>query len=116
MEPPSPNLGGGHDEALAMLTAGIATSHLRMLCRELRRQRRQRQRRRRGGKLAVDGHGGRRRRQWTSSWRGAPAASISGHFIYIPYNKNTIRKSGLYDFIRMAYSQSLYYSTARNQN
>ena len=38
MEPPSPNLGGGHDEALAMLTAGIATSHLRMLRRELRRQ------------------------------------------------------------------------------
>jgi hypothetical protein len=34
-----------------------------------------------------------------------PTASISGHFIYIPYNKNTIRKSGLNDFIRMAYSQ-----------
>ena len=27
-------------------------------------------------------------------------------FIYIPYNKNTIRKSGLYGFIRVAYSQS----------
>jgi hypothetical protein len=34
-------------------------------------------------------------------------ASISAHFIYIPYNKNTIRKSGLYDLTRMAYSQSL---------
>ena len=29
-------LGGGHDGALAMLTAGIATSHLRMHRRELR--------------------------------------------------------------------------------
>jgi hypothetical protein len=36
-----------------------------------------------------------------------PTSYISAHFIYIPYNKNTIRKSGLYDFIRMAYSQSL---------
>ena len=27
-----------------------------------------------------------------------PTTSISGHFIYIPYNKNTIRKSGLYGF------------------
>ncbi len=35
-----------------------------------------------------------------------PDPSISGHFIYIPYNKNTIRKSGLYDLTRMAYSQS----------
>jgi hypothetical protein len=35
-----------------------------------------------------------------------PTASISAHFIYIPYNKNTIRKMRLYDFIRVAYSQS----------
>ena len=32
-----------------------------------------------------------------------PTSSISAHFIYIPYNKITIRKSGLYDFSRMAY-------------
>ena len=31
-----------------------------------------------------------------------PISSISAHFIYIPYNKITIRKSGLYDFIQMA--------------
>jgi hypothetical protein len=31
-----------------------------------------------------------------------PTYSMSAHFIYIPYNKITIRKSGLYDFIRMA--------------
>ena len=36
-----------------------------------------------------------------------PTSYISAHFIYIPYNKNTIRKSGLYDLTRMAYSQSL---------
>ncbi len=36
-----------------------------------------------------------------------PTSSISAHFIYIPYNKITIRKSGLYDFTRMAYSQPL---------
>ena len=34
-----------------------------------------------------------------------PTSYISAHFIYIPYNKNTIQKSGLYDFIRVAYSQ-----------
>jgi len=26
-----------------------------------------------------------------------PTPSISAHFIYIPYNKKTIQKSGLYD-------------------
>ena len=31
-----------------------------------------------------------------------PIAYISTHFINIPFNKNTIRKSGLYGFIRMA--------------
>ena len=35
-----------------------------------------------------------------------PTASISAHFIYIPYNKNIIQKMRLYDFIRVAYSQS----------
>ena len=33
-----------------------------------------------------------------------PTSSISAHFIYIPYNKITIRKSGLYDLTHMAYS------------
>ena len=32
-----------------------------------------------------------------------PATAISGHFIYIPYNKNTIRKMRLYKFIRVTY-------------
>jgi len=36
-----------------------------------------------------------------------PTSSVSAHFIYIPYNKKTIRKIGLYDFTRMAYSQPL---------
>ena len=27
-----------------------------------------------------------------------PTTSIIGHYIYIPYNKNTIQKSGLYGF------------------
>ncbi len=36
-----------------------------------------------------------------------PTSSISAHFIYIPYNKKTIRKSGLYDLTRFAYSQPL---------
>ena len=35
----------------------------------------------------------------------------SAHFIYIPYNKNTIQKSGLYDLTRMAYSQSHFTTT-----
>ena len=39
-----------------------------------------------------------------------PTSYISAHFIYIPYNKNTIQKSGLYDFVRMSYSQSLPYN------
>ena len=30
-----------------------------------------------------------------------PTTSISGHFIYIPYNKNTIQKMRLYKFIRL---------------
>ena len=33
-----------------------------------------------------------------------PTASISGHFIYIPCNKITIRKMRLYKFIRVTYS------------
>ena len=36
-----------------------------------------------------------------------PTASVSGHFIYIPYNKNTIRKMRLYKFIRVVYSHPL---------
>jgi hypothetical protein len=36
-----------------------------------------------------------------------PTTSIGGHFIYIPYNKNTIRKMRLYKFIRVAYSHPL---------
>ncbi len=38
-----------------------------------------------------------------------PTPSISGHLIYIPYNKNTIQKSGLYGLTPMAYSQSQYF-------
>jgi len=36
-----------------------------------------------------------------------PTSSASAHFIYIPYNKITIHKSGLYDLTRMANSQPL---------
>ena len=31
-------------------------------------------------------------------------SSMGAHFIYIPYNKKTIRKMRLYNFIRVAYS------------
>jgi hypothetical protein len=39
-----------------------------------------------------------------------PTSSISAHFIYIPYNKITIRKSGLYDLTRVAYIVNPLYS------
>jgi hypothetical protein len=40
-----------------------------------------------------------------------PIASISGHFIYILYNKITIRKMRLYKFIHVAYSHPLHNAT-----
>jgi len=45
-----------------------------------------------------------------------PTSSVSAHFIYIPYNKKTIRKSGLYDFTHMAYSQPLKWLWCGHQN
>jgi len=36
-----------------------------------------------------------------------PTSSMGAHFIYIPYNKKTIRKTRLYKFIRVAYSHPL---------
>ncbi len=38
-----------------------------------------------------------------------PTASISGHFIYILYNKITIQKMRLYKFIRATYSHPLFF-------
>ena len=38
-----------------------------------------------------------------------PHRLVSGHFIYIPYNKNTIQKMRLYKFIRATYSHPLFF-------